>query len=170
MADVKITISAKVGAFAFEIESAEGDVIHHMSGSDFLKHLMDLASLIAQPSDEPPMPSFLMTRAAPEPRYVPPPAYGGPTSLSHVGPQQESDPSSMGSIDKFLSHRPREDDGVQRYTVDGQDVEQEPIFRPGSEHADKELKTFNDRQYDDSREGRAKRAAMERLNDADGWN
>lgn len=155
MTTVEIKITAKVGAATFEIASNEGDVLHHINGSDFLKKLMDLASYIDAPDAD--VPAVL----DPPNVYLPPPALAA-TEPQADGPRVEA---SMGSVDSFLSRGTR-----VTPLADGTVMEEDPIFTPESLGSGKTVKTFGSRvEYGDSPEEQRKKAAMDRLNDADGW-
>lgn len=151
MTEVSIKITAKVGAASFEIESSPGDELHHITGPDFMKRLMDLAGYVAPPDADVPAPVV-------EVQPVSRPAVTEPAD-------EARSESSMGSVDEFLNK------GGRVTPLDGGRVmEEEPIFTPGSDVADKAVKTFGDRvKYDDTPEGRKRKEAMERINDADGW-
>jgi len=146
---VNITIVAKVGAASFEINSVEGDVLHHITGPDFMKQLMDLAGFVAAPDAE-----------------VEPPNAHKVTELNSAavtGGGVEDDSASMGSVESFTQR------GVRTTPLDGDGVmEEEPIFSPGSSNAEKPLKTFG-ADYDNTEEGRKKREAMASIRDEGGW-
>jgi hypothetical protein len=154
MTAVEIKITAKVGAATFEIASKEGDVLHHITGSDFLKKLMDLASHIDAPDAD----VAIQPEPAPvAPVHVLPPALAG---------REEAPPSesSMGSVDSFLARG-----GRVTPLNDGTVMEEEPIFSP-EETTGRPVKTFSSRvDYGSSPEEQKRKQAMERLNDADGW-
>jgi len=151
MDPVSIKIYAKIGAASFEIESGPEDVLHHQTGPEFMKALMDLAGFIGPADAEIDAPTRQEVR---------------PNEMDNDdGPAEIRTESSMGSVDEFLRKGGRRTD-----LDDGRVMEEEAIFTPGSDNADRPAKTFGSRvEYGDSPEEQKKAEAMKRINDADGW-